>query len=146
MPRFAVPLLLLLAACAALPRDTDGTLERVAREGRFTVGIVADGGDGPGAEASDLVARVAAAAGARPVAVAGGAEPLLMRLREGGLDLVVGEFRADSPWAAEVAMLPPLARWEAPDGRHMIAAAARHGENRWIALLHRESRAVADRP
>ena len=83
--------------------------------------------------------RLSRATGARPALEAGAAEPLLTRLEEGGLDLVVGEFAEKSPWSTRVTFTDPIA----VEGPVMLAAAARNGENAWIGLVHREARAVA---
>ena len=139
------PLVLLaaLTACADLPRDPDGTLERVTRERRFRVGIVSSGGDAAAAERQRaLIARIAAATGARPTIAHDSAEPLLVRLEDGALDLVVGEFLRDGPWSTRVHMLPALARTATAGGETVVAGAARHGENRWIMLVDREAEEI----
>lgn len=123
-----VLLLLMLAGCANLPRDPDGTLERVQQEQRFAVGLVADGVGGR------VVERVARETGAWPRVTRGQLEPLLIRLEEGELDLVVGgRFDAKSPWVKRVTLGPRLA-----NGEHVVA---RNGENAWIALVQRATRA-----
>ena len=131
---------LLVSACDAIPADPDGTLERVRGERRFKVGLIASHEPPPGA-ALDLLRRVARATDARPAVEHGPAEALLTRLEEGSLDLVLGEFAEPSPWAAKVTLTEPIVR----DGPTMLAAAARNGENAWIALVHREARAAAAR-
>jgi hypothetical protein len=136
--------LLLVAGCDALPRDPDGTLHRVRAERQFRVGIIApDSAQAQIGSEQAFLRRVAAAAGARPVTRQGAAEPLLTELEEGRLDLVMGELAADTPWIGRVAMLPAL---EAKRGDQKLAraAVARNGENRWIMLLEREARAVAE--
>lgn len=45
-----------------------------------------------------------------------------------------------------VSILPPLGEQVGSDGHVHLAAAARNGENAWIALLHREARDVAAMP
>lgn len=129
---------LLLAGCGAVPVDPDGTLERIRGERRFNVGLIASGA--PVAErAQGLLGRLSRATGARASVEHGAAEALLTRLEEGELDLVVGEFAEKSPWAAQVTLTEPIAA----EGRMVLAAAARNGENGWIALVHREARAAA---
>lgn len=134
----------LAPGCSDLPMDPEGTLERIARERLLRVGVVASG---PAATAADrqqaLIARIAAATGSRPSLLTGSAEPLLMRLEQGELDLVVGEFHATSPWMLHVHILPPIAASSAGEEETIVAAAARNGENRWIMLLDREARALA---
>jgi hypothetical protein len=130
------------AGCTDLPRDPDRTTERVAAERRLRVGMIA-GGAAPGiARQRELIDRVAAAIGARPEIETGSGETLLLRLEEGALDLVLGEFDSKSPWIGRVHLLPPLLRVGNGGGETHIGAAARHGENRWIMLLDREARAL----
>ncbi|HEX8528229.1 hypothetical protein [Allosphingosinicella sp.] len=141
-----LPLLLALAgfsACADVPRDPDGTLDRVSSSRGFRVGVIAGGPSQHSALQRSLVERVAATTGARPALEQGAAEPLLLRLEQGELDLVVGEFQHNSPWAERVHLLPPLARTRIGEEEAIVAGAARHGENGWIMLLDRESRASA---
>lgn len=134
--------LIALAGCADLPRDPDGTTERVRAERRFRVGIVA-GAPAPAAVPQRaLLARIAAATGARSEIEFGSGEALLMRLEEGALDLVLGEFDSKSPWLARAHLLPPLQHRSNGKGETRIAGATAHGENRWIMLLDRESRAL----
>lgn len=87
-----------------------------------------------------FIGRIERATGARAELDRGSLETQLSRLEEGELDLVIGEFAADSPWAQPVAIIEPLATRR--EGQRVIelAAAARNGENRWIALVEREVR------
>lgn len=135
---------LLLTACGTMPRDPDGTLDRVRAERSFRVGVIAGGG-APAADAMQraFIARLAASTGARPAFVAGAAEPLLLQLEAGELDLVVGALAADTPWIARVALLEPLA--EPASGQAPAnSVAARNGENAWIMQLEQDLRAVKD--
>ena len=143
-PLLAVALIA-CAGCSDLPRDPDGTLERVMRERQFRVGIVASSG-GVHASHQALVARLARATGARPLIEQDSAEPLLIRLEEGDVDLVLGEFEHKGPWTTQVHMLPALARRTAGDREIVVAAAAANGENRWIMLVDREARALGAQP
>jgi hypothetical protein len=130
------------AGCDRLPRDPDGTTERVTAERRFRVGAIA-GAAGPSlARQQALLHRVGAALGARAEIETGSGEALLLRLEEGALDLVVGEFDSKSPWVGRVHLLPPLLRVGNGGGETHVGAATRHGENRWIMLLDREARAL----
>jgi hypothetical protein len=135
---------LALSACSQLPRDPDGTTERVTSERLFKVGMIATGDADSSVERQRaLIARIAAATGARAALESGAAEPLLLRLEQGELDLVIGEFHARSPWIAKAHLLPPIAEARVGEEETIVAAAARHGENRWIMLVDRESRALA---
>jgi hypothetical protein len=142
------PLLLALAAltaCADIPKDPDGTLERVRAERRFRVGLIEGSRTQPDRQALFL-SRVARASSAQPEMERGAAEPLLARLAEGELDLVVGELAPTSPWKKHVTLLPPLHERVNQDDHVHLVAAAPNGENAWIALLTREARAVAGTP
>lgn len=134
-------LVALVAGCGQLPRDPDGTLERVTGTHRVNIGFVSrDGGRLP--RERQFVGRLASSLGAVPVLSAGPAEELLARLEEGELDLVVGEFHSSSPWTRRVTFVPPLSG----QGEGMVLrAAARNGENAWIAVLHRHSRLIGER-
>ncbi|HYG48868.1 MAG TPA: hypothetical protein VD846_13125 [Allosphingosinicella sp.] len=139
-PALLLAAALMIGGCDSIPADPDGTLARVRGEGRFRVGMIASAGrpmvaDGTAA----LLKGLSGATGARAAVEHGAAESLLTRLEDGDLDLVVGEFAEKSPWAAKVTLSEPIGR----RGPTILAAAARNGENAWIALVHREARAVA---
>jgi hypothetical protein len=139
--------LALLAACDALPRDPNRTLDHITASRQLRVGW-AGPGPGPGAGAMDsraaaLVAALAEQTAANPRITQGAAEPLIAALARGDLDLVVGLFAKDSPLATEVAFGPPLGRAGSRDAPIEIKAAARNGENRWIMQVESASRRVA---
>jgi ABC-type amino acid transport substrate-binding protein len=142
MLAFAV---LLATACSELPKDPGGTLDRIRREKSFRVGIVSSPAPANGREQA-LLARVAAATGARPSIAHDTAERLLIRLREGELDLVLGEFERDGPWSLHVHMLPALERDTVAGRETVLGAAAASGENGWIMLLDREARVLGAEP
>lgn len=137
--RRAAPLLataVVVAGCGNLPRDPDGTLDRVRAERRFAVGQVS-GATGPAGAA--VVARVAQATGATPATRTGQLEPLLLQLEEGRLDLVVGgRFDRKTPWSTRVTLTKPLGPKEGAVREHL---AMRNGENAWITLVERAERA-----
>jgi ABC-type amino acid transport substrate-binding protein len=135
---FLLATALLAVGCDAIPADPDSSLDRVRAERRFRVGLIASHAPLPG-EAADLLQRLSRATGAKAALERGPAEALLNRLEEGDLDLVLGEFAEKSPWAAKVTLSEPIAT----NGPIVLAAAARNGENAWIALVHREARAAA---
>jgi hypothetical protein len=136
---------LLAGGCSDIPNDTRGTFDRVKSERQFRVGVIASR-SGIAEPNRALVARVAAATGARPVVETDAAEPLLVRLGEGELDLVVGEFERKGPWSTHVHMLPSLASRRIAGQEIVTAAAASNGENRWIMLVDREARALGGTP
>lgn len=136
---------LALAGCDRLPRDPDGTLDRVRAERIFRVGLIASGDSPVGAERQRAyLARVARTTGATPRLKEGASEPLLIELEEGKLDLVIGPLSPESPWVSRVALLEPIGETKAP--QHLaLTPIARNGENRWIMLLEAEARPFAER-
>jgi polar amino acid transport system substrate-binding protein len=102
---------LALVACD-LPRDSDGTLDRI-RGGALRVGVLAnppwviiDSESVTGVEAQ-LVTEVAHTLGARPVWVRGTEANLFESLKQRELDLVIGGITDDEPWRTEVAFTKP---------------------------------------
>ncbi|MFI9815156.1 transporter substrate-binding domain-containing protein [Saccharothrix variisporea] len=104
----------LLTGCG-IPRDTDGTLDRV-RGGVLRVGVAehppwtaVDGPDSVSGAEADLVTRLADELDAR-VEWHPGAESALMAALEGRqLDLVVGGLTDDLPWTEHAALSRPYA-------------------------------------
>lgn len=136
-------LVAVLGGCGSLPRDPDGTLQRVSAGRVIRVGLIADGPATTGdAAVAAYLERLSRATGARAEVTRGASEPLLLELEAGKLDLVLGAVSPQSPWASEVAILRPIAEATAP--QHLVVTPiARNGENRWIMLLEREADAVA---
>jgi hypothetical protein len=133
------------ASCADFPRDPNGTLDRVRAERSFTVGLVAPlSGKDP--RVSELLKRVAAVSGARGALESGDAEPLLNRLEEGELDLVIGRFESGSPWKKMVSFSPPLRVEMHGKTKFHLVAAMQNGENAWIGLVEREARDIVEPP
>lgn len=91
-----------------------------------------------------LLGRVARASGAGGQVESGDSEPLLNRLEEGELDLVIGRFEAASPWKRMVSFSPPLRIKKHGKTKFHLVAALRNGENAWIGLVEREAREVAE--
>lgn len=116
----------------------EGTTARVRRERQFRVGVIASGGED--ARIGRYLARVEQAAGASAVMRQGAAEPLLLELEQGELDLVVGEMERRSHWAKRVSLLPALAGRDIGTATAELVPIARNGENRWITLLDAEAR------
>jgi hypothetical protein len=131
----------MLAACQDYPRDIEGTLDHIRAERVMRVGLIA--GE---AETRDRVAisayldRVGRAAGARAEITRGAAEPLLLKLDHGQLDLVIGDMTEKSPWIADVMVIEPIAEAMLGKDRILLSPIARNGENRWIMLLERAVR------
>ena len=135
-------LILMLAGCDYLPRDPERTLERIEQSHVIRVGLIAtdESAKGP---AQRLTAILEQRTGARARIVPVVTEPAFLALDEDKLDIVIGPFGKDSPWATDVAFGPPLAKAGTKDAPVEIKAAMRNGENRWIMLVERASRAAA---
>ncbi|HEX8216992.1 MAG TPA: hypothetical protein VF577_05970 [Allosphingosinicella sp.] len=135
--------LILTALCVScgLPKDTDGTLERVRGAREIRVGLILSSPEASiDARAGALLERLERATGARPRFFPGDAEPLLARLEEEQLDLVVGRFTKTTPWSTLVTLTPPLATEKQGETEIILAAAMANGENEWISLVEREAR------
>jgi hypothetical protein len=130
---------LLAASCSGIPRDPNGTSERVRSERQFKVGLI-EGHPFAQDRQLSFLRRMATATGATPIVERGAAEPLLARLEHDALDLVVGTMAPESPWQKQVHFLSPLAEHVDEKGHLHLIAAAHNGENEWIALLTREAR------
>jgi polar amino acid transport system substrate-binding protein len=105
----AVALMAVVAAGCGIPRDPEGTLERV-RGGTLRAGITAsepwttlEGGRPGGVEVA-LVERFARELGARVEWVDGSEADLIGALEMRELDLVVGGLTADTPWQSGAAI------------------------------------------
>ncbi|WBQ19057.1 hypothetical protein [Sphingobium yanoikuyae] len=132
---------LLLPACEALPVDPENTSQKIVRDRQFTVGLVA--GTTQERMVEQLLGEVAKRTHARPRVVSGATEILLQGVSKGKLDLVIGEFTKNSPWQTDVAFGPPLRSSGLKSDPLELKAAMRNGENRWITLVERASRAVS---
>ncbi|CAM8658879.1 hypothetical protein [Sphingobium cupriresistens] len=133
---------LLLGACDALPRDPAGTSERIAQERSFTVAL-ADPTVRSAPEVGKLVHEIERRTGAHAQWLPGSGETLFQQLDDGALDLAIGRFTADSPWAMDVAFGPSLSTGGTTDAPLKLQAAMRNGENRWIMTVERASRAIS---
>ena len=108
--RWPIALLLLPVACG-IPRDPEGTLDRV-RGGVMRVGITEHppwtilGEEPTGAEV-ELVESFAGDLAADVEWVEGSHGELLAALERRELDLVVGGFTSDDPWASQVTFIQP---------------------------------------
>ena len=142
MKRLMLSLILIVAGCGEVPRDIEGTFEQV-RDGRlFRVGIIAGPSLDPRRQQLFLDA-VQRRSGARPEVTIDATEPLLGQLERGELDLVIGPMSKSSGWRRRVHFMP-LRRELGPAGDLELVSMARNGENRWIALLHREAKRVME--
>lgn len=140
----ALPLLLLLAACGPLPRDPDGTSEAIAARGYVRVGMTTDGGTLAGEP--KRIADLLRALGTPSRIERGATEPLLTRLEEGELDLVLTPLAANTPWATRVTLGPSLLAGDVAGQTHELRPAMRMGENAFIGRVHTAALSVGDTP
>jgi len=139
-------LVIALGLACGLPRDPEGTLERV-RGGTLRVGFVVDTpwvtaiGPAAGGVEGAIVAELARGLGARVAWTHGAETPLLTALHDGDLDLVVAGLTKDSPWAAKASFTRPyyvdttLVHGERTEVPHVVAV--RPGENAWQVYIER---------
>lgn len=139
---FALLSAVALAGCDNLPRDPGRTSDRVTASGRFTVALADPALRGDPLVAL-LVSEVERRSRARAIWQGGSGETLFKQLDDGSLDLVIGRFRASTPWATMAAFSPPLASHGKGKDRIELKAAMRNGENRWIMTVERASRVVS---
>ena len=136
---------LTLAACG-LPRDPEGTLERV-RGGTLRVGFVVDtpwvteAGQGAGGIEGAIATELARGLGARIAWTHGSETPLLTALHDGDLDLVIAGLTKESPWAAKASFTRPyyvdttMVHGKPTEVPHVVAV--RPGENAWQVHIER---------
>ncbi|HKH91355.1 MAG TPA: transporter substrate-binding domain-containing protein [Gemmatimonadaceae bacterium] len=141
----AFALIVVQTACG-LPRDPEGTLERV-RGGTLRVGFVVDTpwvtaiGPAAGGLEGAIVAELARRLGASVTWTHGAETPLLTALHDGDLDLVVAGLTKDSPWAAKASFTRPyyvdtaVVHGERTEIPHVVAV--RPGENAWQVYVER---------
>lgn len=137
-PCAAALLLACVALACGLPRDSEGTLERV-RGGTLRVGAihappwvtVEHRDSDPRGREIELVRGLADALGARVEFTVGGETALFERLGEFRLDLVVGGLDDDSPYAEQVGFIRPYV--EAGGKGHVVAGPP--GENAWLRVV-----------
>jgi polar amino acid transport system substrate-binding protein len=130
--------LVLACACADLPRDPEGTLDRV-RGGTLRVGgvdappwIVREGERATGPEA-ELVEAFARSLGARVEWRWASQDEHMHALERFELDLVAAGLTQATPWRTRVALTRPWLR--RPKERHVLAAPP--GENGILTTLGR---------
>ena len=139
MRTMIVAVLLLAGGCSDLPWDAEGTLERVKATKVLRAGIVSTGSEANDALPKSFLARIATETGSVPALVTGSTEVLLPRIEAGELDIVVGHFAADTPWARRVTIMPTPRQMGVKDGSVAPAAVVRNGENGWVALVYRHA-------
>jgi len=139
--------MLCLAGCGNLPKDPDGTLDRIRREHVIRVGRVQGGSTIDAAEWRQVLTLLEASTEAKPILQFGMLEPLLLDLEAGKLDAVVGgRFDEKTPWKARVSLGPPIRMIETSTGTTASHIVVRNGENAWIMMVQRETKAAGGRP
>lgn len=134
-----------MAGCAvSVPRDPDGTLERVAG-GNLRVGVTANGkwaslrdGQEPQGIEPALARSFASSISATPEWVTGSEQELTKALKEGELDLVIGGFAADTPWVTHAGTTRPYTESKDAFGKtvkHVFLVPL--GENAFLLALDR---------
>ena len=132
-----------LAACDSFPRDPRSTLESVRAQGNFAVGYVASArSSNVDPKTGQLLRSISAATGASPTVAEGETDPLLLRLEEGQLDLVVGWFDKKSPWSSRVTFGPALETQRIGSSELLLRPVMQNGENGWISLVEGKARDV----
>jgi polar amino acid transport system substrate-binding protein len=140
IPITATFALSLLTVGCGLPRDPEGTSERIASRHELRVGVSENPpwtnttDTEPTGREPDLVRRFAAANNARVLWTRGSESALVRSLEEGELDLVIGGFDAKTQWAATAGPTQPFAK-DADGKKHRFLAAP--GENRFVLSLDR---------
>ncbi len=139
-------LMLCLAGCGNLPKDPDGTLDRIRREHVIRVGRVQGGSTTDAADWRQVLTRLEASTEAKPILQFGMLEPLLLDLEAGKLDAVVGgRFDEKTPWKARVSLGPPIRTIQTSTGKTASHIVVRNGENAWIMMVQREAKAAGER-
>ncbi len=140
-----VAALILVSGCADLPWDAEGTLERVKATKTLRAGVISSGAEASEAVPRQFLARIAAETGSSPQITSGSTEVLLPKIETGELDIVVGHFAADTPWARRVTIMPTPRQMGVKDGAVAPAAVIRNGENGWVALVYRHAETLKER-
>lgn len=139
--------MLCLAGCGNLPKDPDGTLDRIRREHVIRVGRVQGGSTTDAADWRRVLKRLEASTEAKPILQSGMLEPLLLDLEAGKLDAVVGgRFDEKTPWKTRVSLGRPIRMIETSTGKTVSHIVVRNGENAWIMMVQRETKAAGGRP
>ena len=139
--------MLCLAGCGNLPKDPEGTLDRIRREHVIRVGRVQGGSTTDAADWRRVLKRLEASTEAKPILQSGMLEPLLLDLEAGKLDAVVGgRFDEKTPWKTRVSLGRPIRMIETSTGKTASHIVVRNGENACIMMVQRETKAAGERP
>jgi polar amino acid transport system substrate-binding protein len=141
----AVAILALALTACGLPRDPDGTLERVEGSS-IRVGITdsppwtTTAQEEPAGVEPALIEELASELDAEVEWVEGSESEILEDIEEGHLDVAIGGFTADNPWSKKVTFTQPY--FTLGDDQHVMAVP--HGENAWIVRVERFLRSRLD--
>src|SRR5262245_12146161 len=124
---------LVCVGCGSLPRDPEGTSERVTRQRQVRVGltdhppwVIRTKSEPAGAEV-ELIREFAASERVVPTWTWGSETQLMHALKRFELDLVIGGLLVPSPWNAEVGLTTPYYK------KYVMAVPP--GENGWLKRL-----------
>ena len=134
---FALVSALWLTACTDIPRDPNGTTERILNAQSFRAGIVSGSASDP---TNTIVKRIESQTRAKAILKRGEATLLLKQLEDGQIDLVVGSFAENSPLKTSVTFSAPLGNRMVTAEAPVIRAATPLGENRWSILVEKAVR------
>lgn len=136
-----VAMLAVTCGCSGLPRDPDGTLERVQETAVLRVGaspseglVEVDGDAVTGTEA-DIVTAYARSLGAEVRWRVGGEEELVTAMEAGEVDVLIGGLSDTSPWADKVSLTQPYAESADHGERVKHVMAVPLGENAMLVSL-----------
>lgn len=136
---FAPVLILFLLGGCWLPRDPEGTADRV-EGGTLDVGLLDDRDlDPPDATA---LAAIAAEFSARPRLRHGDPHQLLAALERGDLDLLIGGIPASTPFADHAGLSAPFGEVRIGTRTEDRVLAVRKGENRFLLRINRSTAAL----
>jgi len=130
-----------LTACASIPRDPDGTLQRVEEQGILRVGaspsgeLVAYEGEEVTGREAELVAGFARSLGAEVEWTLDGETALVSAMERGELDVIIGGLHADSPWSDAVSITRAYAESDEAGETVRHALAVPLGENALLVRL-----------
>lgn len=131
---------LVLAGCGSIPADPDGTLERV-QGGVMRVGVTENppwvelsGGEPSGTEPT-LILEFAEQLGAEVEWTVGSEATLAEALEVGELDVVIGGFLEDTPWAEFGAPTRPYITAGTVEGDEKHVMLTPLGENAFLVAL-----------
>jgi ABC-type amino acid transport substrate-binding protein len=136
----ATALLSVLSAACGIPKDPEGTSERIASTHELRVGVTdnppwvsATRGE-PGGIEAQLVREFAESLQAHVLWTSGSESMLVEALKRRELDVVIGGFEKRTQWSSQAGITQPFAK-DADGKKHVFLAAP--GENGFILKLDR---------